>query len=206
MSSFYLDILKDRLYVENTNSVTRRAAQTAVYDILVAMSKLIAPILCFTAEEIWSFIPKMADMDERSVIFNEISAVSAHTFSDDFRAKWDRIHAIRDDVNKALELARADKVIGKSLEACVVLTCDGELYDFAESIKDSLAQIFIVSDVKLIKGEGTSVEGAYVEGLGVSVEKAEGEKCERCWMYSKTVGENAEHPTLCKRCADVLNK
>ncbi len=206
MSSFYLDIIKDRLYVENTDSVTRRAAQTASYDILVAMTKLIAPILCFTAEEIWSFIPKMADMDERSVIFNEISAISANAFSDEFRAKWDRIHAIRDDVNKALELARADKIIGKSLEACVVLTCDGELYDFAESIKDSLAELFIVSDVKLVKGEAKSAEGASVENLGVLVEKAEGEKCERCWMYSKTVGENAEHPTLCKRCAEVLGK
>ena len=206
MSSFYLDIIKDRLYAENTDSVTRRAAQTASYDILVAMTKLIAPILCFTAEEIWSFIPKMADMDERSVIFNEISAISANAFSDEFRAKWDRIHAIRDDVNKALELARADKIIGKSLEACVVLTCDGELYDFAESIKDSLAELFIVSDVKLVKGEAKSAEGASVENLGVLVEKAEGEKCERCWMYSKTVGENAEHPTLCKRCAEVLGK
>ena len=204
MSSFYLDIIKDRLYVEKTDSVTRRAAQTAAYDILVAMTKLIAPILCFTAEEIWSFIPKTKDMDERSVIFNEISAVSAHTFSDEFRAKWDRIHAIRDDVNKALELARGEKVIGKSLEACVALTCDGELYDFVKSVEDSLSETFIVSDVKLIKGEGKSSEGAYVEGLGVSVEKAEGEKCERCWMYSKSVGSVSEHPTLCKRCAEVL--
>lgn len=204
MSSFYLDILKDRLYVEKTDSVTRRAAQTVVYDILVAMTKLIAPILCFTAEEIWSFIPKTSDMDERSVIFNEISPVSANTFSDEFRAKWDRIHAIRDDVNKALEVARGEKVIGKSLEACVALTCDGELYDFVKSVEDSLAETFIVSDVKLTKGEGKSAEGAYVDGLGVVIQKAEGEKCERCWMYSKSVGTVSEHPTLCKRCAEIL--
>ena len=201
MSNFYLDVLKDRLYVEKTDSLTRRAAQTTVYHILVSLTKLIAPILSFTAEEIWSYIPKTKDMDARSVILNEIDKASSRTFDDAFRAKWDRIHALRDTVNKALEDARANKSIGKSLEACVTLTCDGELYDFVSSVSDCLAQAFIVSQVKLVRGQAQNAEAGEPQ---ITISRAEGEKCERCWMYSHTVGSVPEHPTLCKRCADIL--
>ncbi|HAA99928.1 MAG TPA: isoleucine--tRNA ligase [Ruminococcaceae bacterium] len=201
MSNFYLDVLKDRLYVEKTDSLTRRAAQTTVYHILVSLTKLIAPILSFTAEEIWGYIPKTKDMDARSVILNEIDKASSRSFDDAFRAKWDRIHALRDTVNKALEAARADKSIGKSLEACVTLTCDGELYDFVSSVSDCLAQAFIVSQVKLVRGQAQNAEAGEPQ---ITISRAEGEKCERCWMYSHTVGSVPEHPTLCKRCADIL--
>lgn len=204
MSNFYLDVLKDRLYVEKSDGLSRRAAQSTIYTILTAMTKLIAPILCFTAEEIWNFIPKTDDMQSRSVIFNEMSKESGRVYSDEFKAKWEKLHAIRDHVNKALELARNEKVVGKSLEAKITLKCEGELYDFAVSNKDYLPEICIVSAVEVINAVANAPEDAIVEGLEVLVEKAGGEKCERCWIYSESVGKNAEHPTLCERCANVL--
>ncbi len=204
MSNFYLDVLKDRLYVERSDGASRRAAQSTIYTILTAMTKLVAPILCFTAEEIFKFIPKTDDMDARSVIFNEMSKESGRVYSDEFKAKWEKIHAIRDHVNKALELARNEKIIGKSLEAKITLKCEGELYEFVNAHKDYLPEVCIVSAVE-VKNETANVpDDAVVEGLEAIVEKASGEKCERCWMYSESVGTNHEHPTLCSRCADVL--
>jgi isoleucyl-tRNA synthetase len=204
MSNFYLDVLKDRLYVEKADSVSRRAAQTTIYNILTAMTKLVAPILSFTAEEIWDYIPKVDGMDQRSVLLNDITENSGRVYSDEFKAKWEKLHAIRDDVNKALESARNEKVIGKSLEAEVVLKCDGELYEFVSSNSSALPEICIVSAVKVVNESATSVDGAQIEGLGIEVKKASGDKCERCWMYSETVGENSVHPTLCRRCAEIL--
>ncbi len=126
-------------------------------------------------------------------------------WSEAFMAKWDRIHAVRDDVNKALELARTAKVIGKSLEAKVILPCEGELLDFVGSVKETLPMVFIVSQVEIKEGAEGDFAGD-VAGLKVTVAKADGQKCERCWIYSDTVGQCAEHPTLCARCAKVLGK
>ena len=120
-------------------------------------------------------------------------------------AKWDRIHAIRDDVNKSLETARAAKVIGKSLEAEVELHCDGELYDFASSVQEMLPDVFIVSKVDLVKDTAGKDTGV-VEGLSVTVKVAGGAKCERCWVHSDTVGQNPAHPTLCARCAAIVEE
>jgi isoleucyl-tRNA synthetase len=203
MSNFYLDVIKDRLYVEKSNSLSRRSAQTVIFNILDAMTKMIAPILAFTSEEIWSYMPRKAGENTGSVTFNQMSKPSGEHFDETFLARWERIHSIRDDVTKALELARIAKVIGKSLEAKVTLYCSKELYEFVKLVEEELATVFIVSSVELrLESEG-DFKGD-VEGLSVSITHADGKKCERCWVYSETVGECEEHPTLCSRCASIV--
>ena len=204
LSNFYLDVIKDRLYTEAAESRRRRAAQSAMYRILRDLTLLVAPILCFTAEEIWQYIPADERYDSGSVMYNEIPENGKYAESAEFLNKWDRLHAVRDDVNKALENARNEKLIGKSLEAAVTLCCDGELYEFL-SAQQNLPEVFIVSSVSVARGVAGSYQGE-VEGLSVSVSRAQGEKCERCWMYSETVGKDQGHPTLCARCAGVIGE
>ena len=197
MSNFYMDVIKDRLYCADDHA--RRCAQTALYRILVDFTKLLAPILCFTSQEIWSYIPKLDGMKDY-VVFEQMPEAKAAA-GEAFEAKWDRIMAIRDDVKKVLEQARADKVIGSALEAGLTLYCSKEVYDFLNAIPmDELADLFIVSHVDLVEGEG-GVKGL-VEGLGVSAAHAAGNKCLRCWKYETTVGEDG----LCPRCAKVLKQ
>ncbi len=202
LSNFYLDVLKDRLYVEKADSVTRRAAQTAIYRILNVLTRLLAPILAFTAEEIWSYLPHSGEEDARSVLFNEIpesSAVKDKAFMD----KWNAIHAVRDDVQKALETARTAKIIGGSLDAKVTLYCKGETLDFVKSVEELLPPVLIVSQVEIADAGEGAFTGA-VSGLSVTVAHADGEKCARCWVYSDTVGKDAGHPDLCARCAAIV--
>ena len=197
MSNFYMDVIKDRLYCADDHA--RRCAQTALYRILVDFTKLLAPILCFTSQEIWSYIPKLDGMKDY-VVFEQMPEAKAAA-DEAFEAKWDRIMAIRDDVKKVLEQARADKVIGSALEAGLTLYCSKDVYDFLNAIPmDELADLFIVSHVDLVEGEG-GVKGL-VEGLGVSAAHAAGNKCLRCWKYETTVGEDG----LCPRCAKVLKQ
>ena len=197
MSNFYMDVIKDRLYCADDHA--RRCAQTALYRILVDFTKLLAPILCFTSQEIWSYIPKLDGMKDY-VVFEQMPEAKADA-DEAFEAKWARIMAIRDDVKKVLEQARADKVIGSALEAGLTLYCSKEVYDFLNAIPmDELADLFIVSHVDLVEGEG-GVKGL-VEGLGVSAAHAAGNKCLRCWKYETTVGEDG----LCPRCAKVLKQ
>ena len=197
MSNFYMDVIKDRLYCADDHA--RRCAQTALYRILVDFTKLLAPILCFTSKEIWSYIPKLDGMKDY-VVFEQMPEAKAAA-DEAFEAKWDRIMAIRDDVKKVLEQARADKVIGSALEAGLTLYCSKDVYDFLNAIPmDELADLFIVSHVDLVEGEG-GVKGL-VEGLGVSAAHAAGNKCLRCWKYETTVGEDG----LCPRCAKVLKQ
>ena len=197
MSNFYMDVIKDRLYCADDHA--RRCAQTALYRILVDFTKLLAPILCFPSQEIWSYIPKLDGMKDY-VVFEQMPEAKAAA-DEAFEAKWDRIMAIRDDVKKVLEQARADKVIGSALEAGLTLYCSKEVYDFLNAIPmDELADLFIVSHVDLVEGEG-GVKGL-VEGLGVSAAHAAGNKCLRCWKYETTVGEDG----LCPRCAKVLKQ
>ena len=203
LSNFYLDIIKDRLYVEKPDSVSRRAAQTAIYRILRDMTLVFAPILAFTCEEIWANLPQSADHDPEACVFNEMPKGGDSKETAEFMAKWERIRKVRDDVNKALENARNQKTIGKSLEAMVQLTADGELYDFLKENEEMLAQVFIVSQVQLHQQAVAQPTGE-MEGLAVAIEKAQGEKCERCWTYSDTVGQDAKHPTLCARCAAII--
>ena len=195
MSNFYMDVIKDRLYCADEHA--RRCAQTALYRILVDFTKLVAPILCFTAQEIWSYIPKLEGMQEYVCWERMPEAKSDEDAA--FDAKWAKIIAVRDDVKKVLEQARADKTIGSSLEAAVTLYCSDEMYDFLNAIPmDELADLMIVSHVDLVKGEG-GVKGL-TEGLGMSVAHAAGNKCLRCWKFDTAVGEDG----LCLRCAKVL--
>ena len=195
MSNFYMDVIKDRLYCADDHA--RRCAQSALYRILVDFTKLLSPILCFTSQEIWSYVPKLPGMKDY-VVFEQMPEVKPCA-DEAFTAKWDKIMAIRDDVKKVLEQARADKVIGSALEARLTLYCSKELYNFLNVIPmDELADLFIVSKVDLVEGEG-GVKGL-VEGLGAAAEHAAGDKCQRCWKYEPSVGENG----LCPRCASVL--
>jgi len=209
MSNFYLDIIKDRLYCEKEDSVKRRAAQTAMYRILSAIARLAAPIISFTAEEIWTYMPHTAADDKESVFLNQMPEKSGIAVDAAFEEKWALIYDLRQSVNKALEIRRNDKVIGKSLEAEIDLYC-GKSYDKVSQIADELAEIFIVSGVKAF-AEGTGEFDAEALGatgsaaeITVTVSKASGDKCERCWTYSETVGRDLAHPTLCARCASVV--
>ena len=195
MSNFYLDVLKDRLYTEKADSKERRAAQTAMYLILDSLTRMLTPILAYTADEIWRYLPHRAADDAENVLYNSMPSTVAIDVDEDFIAAWDRIHELRDTVKKSLEVVIKEKVVKSSLETCVTLKASGEEYDFIQKVLPELKSVFIVSEVKLEKADGE---------LEVAVTKAEGEKCERCWAYSTTVGADAEHPTLCARCAAIL--
>lgn len=197
MSNFYLDVLKDRLYTEKSDSVSRRAAQTTIYIILDAMTRMIAPILAYTSDEIWKYMPHDSSADKECVLFNQMPEAIEVDIDAEFIASWDKIHDLRDTVKKQLEVAIKDKMIKSSLEACVTLTASGAEYDFIKSVEDELAAAFIVSQVKIANADGE---------LTATVERAQGEKCERCWAYSETVGQDADHPTICARCAAVIGK
>ena len=206
MSNFYLDIIKDRLYCTGENSVERRAAQTAMYRILSGVARLIAPIMSFTAEEIWNYMPHSSSDDKESIYLNDMPVKSGIKLTPEFESKWNLIYDLRQAVNKALEIKRNDKVIGKSLEADIKLYCDSTNYDQIKNFVDELAEIFIVSRVEVF-AEGMGEFDSQTLGtqeISVTVDKASGEKCERCWVYSDTVGKDSEHHTLCARCASVV--
>jgi len=203
MSNFYLDIIKDRLYCKDEKSVERRAAQTVMYTILSAVARLIAPILAFTSEEIWKYMPHKSTDDTRSIVLNQMPEKSGIDFSQEFLDKWNTIYKLREDAQKALEIKRADKFIGASLEAKITIHCTGELYNQISSHKDEFAAIFIVSAVEVADNNDGEFKGEY-EGVSFTVKKADGQKCERCWIYSDTVGKDENHPTLCSRCANEI--
>lgn len=204
MSNFYFDVLKDRLYTCAPQSKSRRAAQTVIYKVLDALMLLATPILAFTSYEVWKAMPHDSSRDAESPLFNEIPSAQYIDADEKFMEKWEKIHAVRDDVLKVLELARNEKKIGKSLEAKIMLGANGELYDFLNSVKDLLAEIFIVSAVEITNDEYDYKAG--VEGLTIAFAQADGEKCERCWTYSNTVGQDSTHPTLCAKCAAVMSQ
>lgn len=198
MSNFYLDVIKDRLYCENEKSQQRRVAQSVMYTILHGLTLLVAPILSFTADEIWEYIPHLVADDKRGAAFNEMPEKTGIVADEEFIAKWDKIHAIREDVQKVLEIKRGENLIGKSLEAKVILHSNEDL----SVLTDDFDKIFIVSQVEFDGGEG-EFKGD-VDGLSITVTKADGEKCERCWTYSEYVGKDSKHPTLCERCAKAV--
>ena len=171
-----------------------------MYIILSALARLIAPIIPFTADEIWKYIPHSASDNTESVFLNDMPNVTGVEVTPEFEEKWNRISALRDDVKKALELKRAEKVIGSSLEACVTLNPADNFFDGSEKL---LETVFIVSKVVIDSSAETEFKGE-ATGVGISVTRAEGEKCERCWTYSDTVGKCADHPTLCERCARTV--
>ena len=203
MSNFYLDIIKDRLYCEDESSIERRSAQTVMYKVLSSIARLIAPIMSFTADEIWSFMPHASSDNTESIFLNEMPEKSGIILTDEFKTKWDIIYKLREDAKKALEIKRAEKVIGASLEAKVTVFADTSVFDSIVKIKNELSSIFIVSDVDVINGGTGDFKGEY-ESVSMTVEKATGAKCERCWVYSESVGKDSNHPTLCERCVKVI--
>lgn len=205
MSNFYLDIIKDRLYCSGEISEERRAAQTTMYIILSAVARLVAPILAFTSEEIWRYMPHKSTDDTRSIIMNDMPEKLNIKLSEEFLNKWDTIYKLREDAKKALEIKRAEKFIGASLEAKVIIHCTERLYEEIKNHKEDFVTIFIVSQVDVVNDNDGEFKGDF-EGVSFTVEKAEGEKCERCWMYTDTVGNNSDHPTLCARCSSEVNK
>ena len=213
LSNFYLDIIKDRLYCEETDGAKRRSAQTALFLLLDTMTKLMAPILAFTCDEIWQAMPHRGEDDGRNVLFNDMNQpFTDYALDEAAMAKWDTVIRLRDDVNAVLEAARAEKKIGKALEAHVTLHAgdDATASALVSAMGLNLAEIFIVSDCAISSAapEAGAVTGtgSAFPGLTVAVSEAKGEKCERCWMHSTRVGEDANHPTLCPRCAAVVAK
>ena len=209
LSSFYLDIIKDRLYCEEKDGLKRRSAQTALYLILDTMTKLFAPILAFTCDEIWLAMPHREGDDVRNVVFNTMNKpFTEYALSQEDLAKWDTLISVRNDVNGVLEAARGAKRIGKSLEAAVTLTVkDQAAKEAVEAISDmDLRDLFIVSSCLIAEDEvqddaAVTGTGSNNPGLHISVKEAPGVKCPRCWMHS--VDAQAE-TGLCPRCAAVV--
>lgn len=203
MSSYYLDILKDRLYAYKADSFERRSAQTAMYEIMLDLVVMIAPVLSFTMEEVWQFMKKPASMPE-SVFMMPWPECKEEYIDEALESKWDNFIEIRSEITRVLEGARRVKTIGHSLDAKVELHATGEALAILRSVEGDLATLLIVSQAKLVEGLAGGVEATGREDLKVTVQAAEGEKCERCWIYSDTVGKDAEHPTVCARCAAAL--
>jgi isoleucyl-tRNA synthetase len=205
LSAFYLDIIKDRLYTYPKNSKGRRSGQTALYELLKGMAQLVAPILSFTSEEVWSYIPARGS-EPASVHLSAFPDLSQVSFSDDLVDKWEKISQLKGEVSKALEVRRQQKVIGHSLDAQVLLELPKNLNAVLEKEQDQLKYIFIVSGVEIIpslQDETDVYVSETVEGLKIAVHPAPGKKCERCWNYF--VEEPApEHPSVCLRCVTNL--
>lgn len=205
MSNFYLDVIKDRLYCDEGK--LRLSAQTAMFHILDAIVRMVSPILCFTSDEIWKAMPHQEGDDLRNIALNGMPAPNAaYAFDARKQEKWTRLLVLRDEVNKALEAARNQKIIGKPLEAAVTVELNGvDCAYFRENFtEEALADLCIVSEMHVSEGEGApkTVENRY--GLKVTVAHAEGKKCERCWKFVGSVGSDSRHPALCARCASVV--
>ena len=210
LSNFYLDIIKDRLYCEERDGLKRRSAQTALYLILDTMTKMFAPILAFTCDEIWLAMPHRDGDDVRNVVLNEMNKpFTEYALDDDEMAKWDALISVRNDVNGVLEAARGAKRIGKPLEASVTLHAKGASKQTVERISDmNLSELFIVSECLISDEdehdpEAVVGDGSYNSGLTVSVKEAPGAKCPRCWMHSTKADPETG---LCPRCAAVVAK
>ena len=212
MSAFYLDIVKDRLYVSGTSSHLRRSAQTVLHEILDGLLRLLSPILCFTAEEAWNSLHCIGQKDplEKGIFFVDFpGSIEVPGCDEPMMDKWERLIRIRSEITKALEIARREKVIGHSLEAEVLVKVDDD--DFAAFLQkewQAVKEISIISELSPLadtdKESGIVFESEEIKGFTIHVLAAQGGKCERCWIRSTTVGENPEHPAICERCVGVV--
>lgn len=201
LSSFYLDIAKDVVYIEGKNHPHRRAMQTVMYDTLISLAQVMTPIIPHTTDELWSFLEYET---EESIQLTDMPEAFANPAFEELSKKWTVIMDFRDDVLKALEEARNAKTIGKSLEAKVTAYVSQEINEIIEAGTIDFAQLMIVSQFVVLTKEEATEQALQLDTSAVLVEPATGEKCERCWTISETVGSNAEHPTLCERCATVV--
>jgi len=207
MSAFYFDIVKDRLYTYAATSTARRAAQTTIWRIVETLTRLLAPILSFTCEEVWGYLPNVSGRGasvhlEQFPVATGILGANVPVADPAQQEDWKVLRGIREQVLKVLEEARNQKLIGKALEAKVTLTASDPAYDVLDRYKEQLRYLFIVSEVSLQKAPAGNGSG----GVGVHVDKADGQKCERCWNYSARVGEDAVYPTVCERCSAALKE
>jgi len=205
LSALYLDVLKDRLYTSMASSRARRSAQTVMMEVLQAMAKLLAPILTFTAEEVWLALPPCPGKPE-SVHLTQFPEVNPVFVRPDLAETWKTLVAVKGEAAKAIEAARQNKVVGHSLDAAVEVAAPEPLRAMLETHQDDLRALLIVSDLRVVEGQGiaNAYRSADIPGLVVGVSRAKGEKCHRCWNYSSTVGESRKHPTLCARCLENL--
>ena len=205
LSNFYLDILKSRLYTEKPDSYERRSAQSAMFMVLDALVKLLAPVLAFTSEEIWKFMPHTDGDDKRSVMFAEMPKVSEKYADEKLEADWEKLIAVRNDVNMALEPMRNAKIIGKSLDAEVTVYASGSLFKLLKAKEGELAEIFITSKATVCDGEAP-VDAFVGEHVKVCAEASKYEKCGRCWVHSETVGTIEGFDGICADCVRKLTK
>ena len=204
LSAFYLDFAKDVLYIEAADNHERRAIQTVLYESLLALTKLVSPILSHTADEVWKFIPAIK---EESVQLTDLPEYQELDGAEALEEKWSAFMTLRDDVLKALEEARNQKVIGKSLTAKVTLYVNEKSKALLDSISEDLKQLFIVSGFEVAGSYDQAPEDAVkLETAAIVVAKAEGETCDRCWIVTPEVGQDPEHSTLCPRCAQVVKE
>jgi isoleucyl-tRNA synthetase len=204
LSSFYLDIIKDRLYVSPAKSRARRSAQTALHEILEVLVRLMAPILSFTADEIWEH---MSDQGRCPSVHMDLFMPIKSEYKDpELASRWETIMTVRREVTKALEIARKEKRIGHSLDAALKLAVPAPLLEALRPYEDQLRFLFIVSSAQLVPSE--EIKGEYeseeLPGVQVEVTLNQDTKCDRCWVHDPSVGENAEHPTICERCLDAM--
>lgn len=208
MSAFYLDVLKDRIYTFGRSSKERRSAQAVLYEILLTLLKITSPILTFTTEEAWQLLKKMTEV-ELSVQLAGWPELDKKFYQPDLERKWDQILAIRNEVTKVLEVARNEKLIGNSLEAKMEIFAEGTTFKLLKDNQEMLATLFIVSAVGLKMGLSEIPARSYFSDeykLAINVVRAPGEKCERCWNYSESVGKDSEYPEICARCVKVVEK
>ena len=203
MSSFYLDIIKDRLYASKADDKKRRSAQTAMYEIMKDLVVMLTPVLSFTMEEVYQFMSKPSDAPV-SVQMLPWPTIHDEYIDKALEEKWDEFIAIRGEITKVLEAARRDKKIGHSLDAKVELHATGHSLDVLKTVEKNLANLLIVSQAEIKEGLEGGETATGLDTLKITVKPAEGQKCERCWIYSDSVGKNPEHPTLCARCCEVL--
>lgn len=207
LSSFYLDVLKDRLYTAPSTSHARRSAQTAMFHVLETLTRLMAPILVFTAEEIWQHLPGQRENGE-SVHQAHLPGARPEWKDEALNERWQKILAVRAEVTRALEKARAEKRIGHPLDAAVILAPPPEFHEVLSRYEPELSRIFIVSKVELVAGglPENAIAGDEINGLRIAIERAPGEKCQRCWVYETTVGSFSDHPEICHRCHQALEQ
>ncbi|MBE6631985.1 MAG: isoleucine--tRNA ligase [Ruminococcaceae bacterium] len=205
MSKLYVDITKDRVYVEKKDSKDRRSAQTVMYLVLNALTRILAPLLSFTAEEIWQSMPHADSDDKRSVMLNDMPKVVPEYSTPEIEERWNKLFALRDDVMKALEIARANKIIGKSLEAKIKIYAeDKEVYSQLADLEPELSSVFIVSQAEIYNTAAPETAFAdTVSGIKIEVFEADGEKCDRCWKHS-TSGVKTEDGFICERCQKII--
>ncbi|OEC02635.1 isoleucine--tRNA ligase [Lysinibacillus sphaericus] len=206
LSSFYLDIAKDVVYIEGHDNKDRRAMQTVMYDTLMTLVTVMTPIIPHTTDEVWSYLHAQGVVEEVSVQLTDFPSVDEQVNFDELRGKWAAIIEVRDDILKALEEARNAKTIGKSLEAKITVYANPEVLTLLHDANIDFAQLSIVSAFEVAAIESAPAEALALEHVSIVVEKATGEKCERCWSISATVGTNEAHPTVCARCAEVIEK